>query len=73
MIEDNYVISNFKENDLFILIFSKKIKKENNNFDTDIDNSFIKISTISPLPLEYGEYIDVFFLNQKLDNYLIIS
>ena len=60
IIEDNYIVLNLEKNDLFILIFPREVEKENNIFDTDIDNFFIKVSTISPLPLEYGEYIDIF-------------
>jgi len=60
MIEDNHIALNLRKNDLFILIFFKKIEEGNNNSDTDIDNFFIKISAISPLSSEYGEYIDVF-------------
>ena len=61
MIEDNYIVLNFGENDLFVLVFSREVEEGNNNSDIDIDNSFIKISTISPLFLEYKEYVDVFF------------
>ncbi len=61
MIEDDHVALNFRENDLFILVFPREVKKGNNNSDIDIDNSFIKVSTISPLFLEYREYIDIFF------------
>ncbi len=61
IIEDNYVVLNLEKNNLFILVFSRKIEEGNNSFDTDTDNFFIKISTISPLPSEYGEYIDIFF------------
>ncbi len=64
IIEDNYVALNLKKNDPFILVFSKEIEEENNNSDTDIDNFFIKISTTSPLPLEYREYIDIFFKSE---------
>ena len=60
IIENNHIVSNLEENDPFILIFSRKIEEGNNNSDTNIDNSFIKISTISPLSLEYGKYIDIF-------------
>ncbi len=60
IIEDNYITLNFKENDPFILIFSKKIEEGNNNSDINIDNFFIKISIISPLLLEYREYTDIF-------------
>ena len=60
IIEDNYIALNLKKNDSFILIFLREIEEGNNNFDTDIDNSFIKISTTSPLPSEYREYINIF-------------
>ncbi len=60
MIEDNYIALNLKKNNPFILIFPKKIEEENNSSDTNINNSFIKISTISPLPLEYEKYINIF-------------
>ena len=45
----------------FVLIFSREIEEENNSSDINIDNSFIKISAISPLPSEYREYVDIFF------------
>ena len=61
MIEDNYIALNLGENDLFILIFSREVEEGNNSFDIDIDNFFIKTSTISPLLSEYREYIDIFF------------
>ena len=60
MIEDDYIALNLKKNDPFILIFSKEIEERNNSSDTDINNSFIKVSTTSPLLLEYGEYVDIF-------------
>ncbi len=60
MIEDNHIVSNLKKNDLFILIFFREIEEGNNNFDINIDNFFIRVSTISPLLLEYEEYIDIF-------------
>ena len=60
IIEDNYIVLNFKENDPFILIFLKKIEEGNNSSNIDIDNFFIKVSTTSPLPLKYKEYIDIF-------------
>ncbi len=60
MIEDDHVALNLKENNPFILVFSREIEKGNNNSDTDIDNFFIKTSTTSPLPLEYREYTDIF-------------
>ena len=60
MIEDNHIALNLEKNNLFVLIFFKKIEKGNNNSDTDIDNSFIGVSIISPLLSEYREYIDIF-------------
>ncbi len=59
MIENNHVALNLKKNNLFILIFPREIEEGNNNFDTDIDNFFIKISVISPLPSEYRKYINI--------------
>ncbi len=44
IIENNHVASNLKKNNPFILIFPRKIEEGNNNSDTDIDNSFIKVS-----------------------------
>ena len=75
IIENNHIVSNLKKNDLFVLIFSKKIEKENNNSNINIDNFFIKISTISPLPSEYREYIDIFFKSEarQLSNYVLIK
>ena len=64
MIENDYIALNLEENDLFILIFPKEIEKENNNFNTDINKFFIKISATSPLFLEYREYINVFFKSE---------
>ena len=61
IIENNYVALNFRENDLFVLVFFREIEEENNNFDTDINYFFIRVSTTFPLLLEYREYIDVFF------------
>ncbi len=60
MIENDHIVSNFKKNDPFILIFLKKIEEGNNSFDIDIDNSFIEVSVIFPLFLKYREYVDVF-------------
>ncbi len=60
MIEDDHIASNLKKNNPFILIFPREIEEGNNNSNTDIDNFFIRVSTISPLPLKYGEYIDIF-------------
>src|SRR6266536_3159039 len=75
IIEDNYVALNLRENDPFILIFPKKIEEGNNSSDTDINNSFIKISTTSPLLLEYGEYIDIFFKSEarQLSDHALIE
>ncbi len=64
IIEDNHIASNFKENNPFILIFPKEIEEGNNNSDIDINNSFIEISAISPLPSEYREYTDIFFKSE---------
>ncbi len=61
MIEDDYVVLNLGENDLFVLVFSKKVEEGNNSFDIDIDNFFIGVSAISPLFLEYRKYVDIFF------------
>ncbi len=60
IIEDNYVALNLRENDFFILVFSREIEEGNNNSDIDIDNSFIEVSIIFPLPLKYREYVDIF-------------
>ena len=60
IIENNYVALNFRENDLFILVFFRDLEEGNNSFDIDIDNFFIKTSTISPLLSEYREYVDIF-------------
>ncbi len=60
IIEDNHIASNLEENDPFILIFPKKIEEGNNNSDINIDNSFIRISATSPLPLKYRKYADIF-------------
>ncbi len=61
MIEDNYIVLNLKKNNPFILMFPREIEKRNNNFDINIDNSFIEIFIISPLLSEYREYVDIFF------------
>ncbi len=61
MIEDDYIVLNLKENDLFVLIFFKKIEEGNNSSDTDTNYFFIEVSATSPLPSEYREYADVFF------------
>ena len=61
IIENNYIVLNFRENNPFILIFPKEVEEGNNNSNTDIDNFFIRVSTISPLPLKYREYADIFF------------
>ena len=37
-------------------MFPKEIEEENNNSDIDINNFFIKVSAISPLPSKYREY-----------------
>ncbi len=49
MIEDNYIVLNFGENDLFVLVFSREVEEGNNSFDIDIDNFFIGVSAIFPL------------------------
>ena len=64
MIEDNHVVLNLKEDNLFVLVFFKKIEEGNNSSDTDIDNFFIKVSTTSPLPSEYRKYINIFFKSE---------
>ncbi len=75
IIEDNHIASNLKENDPFILIFPRKIEEGNNNSDTDINNSFIEVSTIFSLPLKYREYADVFFKSEvrQLPNHTLIK
>jgi len=60
VIEDDYIASNLRENNPFVLIFSKEIEEENNNSDINIDNFFMGVFTTFPLPLEYGEYVDIF-------------
>ena len=60
MIEDDYIVSNLKENNPFILIFFREVEEGNNNSDIDIDYSFIKASATSPPPSKYGEYVDIF-------------
>ncbi len=75
MIEDNYIASNLIKNDLFILIFPRKFEEGNNNFDTDINNFFIEVSTISLLSLKYKEYINVFSKSEarQLSNHTLIE
>ncbi len=60
MIEDDYIVLNLGENNPFVLIFSKEVEEKNNNSDIDIDNSFIEVSAIFPLPLKYRKYINIF-------------
>ncbi len=60
IIEDDYIVLNLGENDLFVLIFPREVEKGNNSFDINIDNSFMGVFIISPHPSEYGEYVDVF-------------
>ncbi len=60
MIEDDHVALNFRENDPFVLVFSKEVEEGNNSSDINTDNFFIGVSIISPLRLEYREYIDIF-------------
>ena len=57
------------------MIFPKKIEEGNNSFDINIDNFFIKVSAISPLLLEYGEYIDIFFKSEArlLPDHILIK
>jgi len=75
MIEDDYIVLNLRKNNPFILIFSKKIEEGNNNSDINIDNSFIKISAIFPLPSEYREYADIFSESEikQLPNYILVE
>jgi len=75
IIEDDYVVLNFKENDLFVLIFFREIEEGNNSFDIDIDNFFMVVFTISPLPSEYRKYIDIFFESEvrQLSDYVLIK
>ncbi len=75
IIEDDYIVLNLKKNNPFILIFPREIEERNNNFDTDINNSFIKISTTSPLLSEYREYIDIFSKSEarQLSNHALIK
>ncbi|SRR6266498_991040 len=75
MIEDNYIVLNFKKNDPFILIFFKKVEEGNNSFDIDINYSFIKVFTTSPLPFKYGEYTNIFFKSEarQLPDYILIK
>ncbi len=42
MIEDNYIVLNFKKNNLFVLEFFREIEEGNNSSDIDIDNFFYK-------------------------------
>ncbi len=42
VIEDDYIVLNFKENDPFVLIFSREVEEGNNGSDIDIDNFFYK-------------------------------
>jgi len=75
MIEDNYIASNLKKNNPFILIFFKEIEEGNNNSDINIDNSFIKVSTIFPLPSKYREYTNIFFKSEvkQLPDHILIE
>ena len=75
MIENNYIASNLRENGPFILIFPKEIEEGNNNSDTDTDNFFIKVSTISPLLSKYEEYADIFSESEarQLPNHILIE
>ncbi len=75
MIEDGYGVSNLGENDLFVLVFPREVEEGNNNSDTDIDNFFIEVSTISPLSSEYREYVDVFSESEarQLSNHILVK
>ncbi len=75
MIEDNHIALNLEENNPFILIFSKEIEEGNNSFDTDTDNSFIRVSTTSPLPSKYRKYTDIFFKSEarQLSDHILIE
>jgi len=75
IIEDDHIALNLEKNNLFILIFSKKIEEGNNSSDTDTDNSFIKVSTTSPLSLEYGKYADIFSKSEarQLSDHVLIE
>src|SRR6266536_1886467 len=75
MIEDDYVVLNLEENDLFVLVFFREVEEGNNSSDIDIDNFFIGVSAISPLLLEYGEYVDIFFKSEarQLPDYVLVE
>jgi len=75
IIKNNYVVLNLGEDDLFILIFFKKVEEGNNNFDIDINYFFIKVFAISPLPLKYREYTDIFSKSKarQLPNHILIK
>jgi len=75
VIEDNYVALNFRENDPFVLIFSREVEEGNNNSDIDIDNFFIGISTTSPFSSEYRKYVDIFSKSEarQLSDYILIE
>src|SRR6266536_3187649 len=75
MIEDDHIVLNLGENDLFILIFFREIEEGNNSSDIDIDNFFMGVSAISPLPLEYGEYVDIFSESEvrQLSDHVLIE
>src|SRR6266536_6610665 len=75
MIEDNHIASTLTKNDPFVLIFSKKIEKRNNNSDIDTNNSFIKVFTTSPLLSKYREYTDIFSESEtrQLPDHILIE
>ncbi len=75
IIENNYVALNFRENDLFVLVFFREIEEENNNFDTDINYFFIRVSTTFPLFSEYREYINIFSKSKvrQLSDHILIE
>ncbi len=56
-------------------MFFREIEEGNNNSDTDIDNFFIKVSTISPLLSKYEEYADIFSESEarQLPNHVLIE
>jgi len=64
MIEDNYIVLHLKKNNPFVLVFFREVEEGNNNSDIDINNFFIKASTISSLFLEYKKYVDIFFKSE---------
>jgi len=75
MIEDDHIASNLKKNNPFILVFLREIEEGNNNSDTNINNSFIKVFIIFPLPLEYEKYTDIFSKSEarQLPDHILIK